>query len=533
MNNGLINGFGLNGPSGGGNNASLVGGLVSAVAFSAVLMAGAVLAGGVETQTEAGGRINQAVSGGAYSDSVVGGKQFYTANLQQGIFGISHVGSSLGFTSGLNGGVVSPSGFGGKLLCNTRLQVADTVGDTSFIDGGLLYSAGLSDGIFSNSWLSSNIVGSTVLITSGVFSDSVTDSGIQRDSTMEGGFTSDQEVGGSRFYESSLNGGIQSQHVLGETLQVGAVLQDGIIHVGEIGSPSMRISTEMDGGISSHTAFTAQILISVYGNSGVFSNQTLVGYLRKDEKLLGGVQSSGFSDSQGMLATQRLQDGVVSAGCVAGTQAIGAYLSQGTAVTSSTGGQLRTHVKLQGSLVSIPELGGQIVGDTRLHNGAYSEGYADSTVILISQRLSGSLESSSRLEGFSIIDSLMVSGTEGTSQINGNLVTHVLLQIGTLNDGYVGGDHSIGATLQDGITSDSSVHAATTISPVLLDGISQGCFIDGGRLATPFLTSGVVSDVIVGGDIVQGFKDPLLNTRALSIASVTPILSIETPLQDI
>ena len=533
MNFGPINSFGINAASSGGANATLTGGLVSVMAMSALLIGGAMLSGGVFTEGDSGGQVSTLVSGGAYSDSKVGGKQFYTANLSGFIDSEGIVGSSLGIASGLNGGCYSPSGFGGELLCNTRLQVADTVGDTSFTDGGLIYSAGLSDGIFSNSWLSSNIVGSTVLITSGVFSDSVIDSGLQRGFAMEGGVVSNQVVGGTYLYGAILSDGIPAYHSLGESLQVGAVLQDGIIHVGEVGSPSMRISTEMDGGFSSHTDFTAQILISVHGNSGVFSNQTLVGYLRKDEKLLGGVQSSSFSDSQGMLAAQRLQGGVVSAGYVAGTQAIGAYLSEGTATTSDTGGQLRTHAKLQGNGVSISELGGQIVGDIRLHDGVYSEGYAGSPVILISQKLSGSLESTSQLEGFRVIGSHMVSGTEGTGQINGNLITHIRLQGGTIMDGSIGGIYFIEAILQDGITSDSSVYAATTISPMLLGGMSQECFIDGRRLATPFLTSGVVSDVIVGGDVVQGFKDPLLNTWALSIASVTPILSIETPLQDI
>ena len=452
MNLGPINSFGINAASGGGANATLTGGLVSAMAMSALLIGGAMLSGGVFTEGASGGQVSTMVSGGAYSDSGVGGKQFYTANLSGFIDSEGVVGSSLGIASGLNGGCYSPSDFGGELLCNTRLQVADTVGDTSFIDGGLIYSAGLSDGVFGNSWLSSNIVGSTVLITSGLFSDSAIDSGLQRGSAMEGGFASNQEVGGTYLYGAILSDGIPSQHVLGDSLQVGAMLQDGIIHVGEVGSPSMRISTEMDGGISSHTDFTAQILISVHGNSGVFSNQTLIGYLRKDEKLLGGVQSSSFSDSQGMLAAQRLQGGVVSTGYAASAQAIGAYLSQGTTTTSDTNGQLRTHARLQGNWVSAAELDGQIVSDTRLY---------------------------------------------------------------------------------DGITSSSSVYAAAAISPMLLGGMSQECFIDGRRLAMPFLTSGVVSGVTVGGDIVQGFKDPLLNTWALSIASVTPILSVETPLQDI
>lgn len=452
MNRGPINSFGINAASGGGANATLTGGLVSAMAMSALLIGGAMLSGGVFTEGESGGRVSAMVSGGAFSTSRVGGNQFYTANLSGFIDSEGIVGSSLGIASGLNGGCYSPSGFGGELLCNARLQVADTVGDTSFTDGGLIYSDVLSDGIFSNSWLSANIVGSTVLITSGVFSDSVIDSGLQRGFAMEGGFASNQEVGGTYLYGAILSDGILSQHVLGDSLQVGAVLQDGIIHVGEIGSPSMRISTEMDGGVSSHTDFTAQIQISVSGNSGVGSSQLLAGNLRKDEKLLGGVVSTNFSDSQKLVAAQRLQGGMVSTGFLGGAGVIGAHLSAGNSGVSVLGGQVRTHTKLQGWLFGGATLDGALISSPRLHAGLVSTGFVDAT---------------------------------------------------------------------------------TTITQILLGGVFQSSFIDGRRLATPFLTSGVVSDVIVGGDIVQGFKDPLLNTWALSIASVTPILSIETPLQDI
>lgn len=452
MNLGTINGFGINAASSGGANATLTGGLVSAMAMSALLIGGAMLSGGVFTEGDSGGQVSTTVSGGAYSDSGVGGKQFYTAKLSGFIDSEGVVGSSLGIASGLNGGCYSPSGFGGELLCNTRLQMADTVGDVSFTYGGLIYSAGLSDGIFTNSWLSSNIVGSTALITSGVFSDSVIGSELRRGTDMEGGFVSNQAVGGTYLYGAILSDGIPAQHVLGDFLQVGAVLQDGIIHVGEVGSPSMRISTEMDGGISSHTDFTAQILISVHGNSGVFSNQTLVGYLRKDEKLLGGVVSTNFSDSQKLLAAQRLQGGMVSTGSLGGAEVIGAQLSAGNSGVSVLDGQVRTHTKLQGWLFGGATLDGALISSPRLHAGLVSTGFVD---------------------------------------------------------------------------------ANAKITQILLGGVFQSSFIDGRRLLEPLLTSGVVSDVIVGGNIVQGFEDPLLNTWALSIASATPSLSIETPSQDI
>lgn len=452
MNIGPINSFGINAASSGGANATLTGGLVSAMAMSALLIGGAILSGGVFTEGDSGGQVSTTVSGGAYSDSGVGGKQFYTANLSGFIDSEGVVGSSLGIASGLNGGCYSPSGFGGELLCNTRLQMADTVGDVSFTYSGLIYSAGLSDGIFSNSWLFSNIVGSTLLITSGVFSDSVIGSELQRGTIMEGGFVSNQVVGGTYLYGAILSDGIPAQHVLGDFLQVGAVLQDGIIHVGEVGSPSMRISTEMDGGISSHTDFTAQILISVHGNSGVFSNQTLVGYLRKDEKLLGGVQSSGFSDSQRLLAAQRLQGGVASTSKAQGLQAISAALLGGLTEDSQLVGVLKASPKLQGAVVNS-----------------------------------------------SLVDAAVISG----------------------------------ARLSDGVTSQASLQANMTTSSLLLDGMGSDSILGGRRLVIPLLTGGVVSGFTVGGDIVQGFKDPLLNTWALSIASATPILSIETPSQDI
>ncbi len=84
------------------------------------------------------------------------------------------------------------------------------------------------------------------------------------------------------------------------------------------------------------------------------------------------------------------------------------------------------------------------------------------------------------------------------------------------------------------LTSSSLLDGALAASATLPSAAFLSlCEVGGHLLAIPHLTDGVSSGGLLSGDIVQGFLDPLLNNRALSIESATPVFSIETPQEDI
>lgn len=452
MNSGQINGFGVNGPAYAGANATLTGGLASGVLFAAAMMASSVLTGGIETANDAGGRVSRAISGGAYSDSKVDGKWLYTANLQGGIYLSGCVDAGLCIASGFGGGVLSPSGFGGVLLCNARLQSEDTVGDTSVAGGYMSSGSRLSGGAASNAWASAQIIGGTMLVSGGVFSGCELVGAFYNGIQMGGRIESSNSIGGHCLVTARLQSGIASHSSTGNGLQIGANLYDGLIQVGVVDSPFMRLSAELGGGVGSSANFNAQIRISSYGADGVESTEQMGANLRKDEKLLGGIQVGCFLDSVALRAAQNLLGGLSSSGVAGSVQTIGACLYSGASSTAFA--------------YSIQRIG------LRLQGGAFTTGLIGSGYIIY-------------------------------SSLNG----------GTATACAAGGFLKSSGNFQGGIDSHSGFSASLKYSPAL-----QG---------------GVYSGISTGGNIAQGFKDPMLNTWALSIRSATPILSIQTPLQDI
>lgn len=453
MNQGRINGFALGGGASGGSNALLQGGFASAAMLSALLASSAILTGGLFTASDAKGRVSHFLAGGVAANSEVGGKQFYTANLQRGIFSDGQVSANLGRAPGLNGGVESGNDALGQVQADARLQTADTVGDTSSVGGALAQGAALNDGLYGTSYTSGLLVGSVVLVADGLNSGSELGGWLDNGFILYGGAESTGTLGAGYFIPALLQDGIQSTHDTGYEIDISPVLTDGVISVNTVGSPVLRVSPALNSGIASDHDFVAQIILSPNSNDGIEATSTLGGLWRVDARVTGGINSASLADSVNLVATQKIRGGITSTSTAAA------------------------------NLVSSPHLNSGIAG---------------------SSLLSAQLRAGPRLQ----------FGFGGTGALEGALQASPTLQGGLASAGSFGG----------ALAASNILPSAAFLSP---------CEVGGQLLATPHLTDGVSSGGLLSGDIVQGFLDPLLNNRALSIESATPVFSIETPQEDI
>lgn len=535
MNQGQINGFALGGSASGGSNALLQGGFASTPLLSALLVSSAILTGGLFTASDAKGRVSHFLAGGVAADSVVGGKQFYTANLQQGIFSGGQVSANLGRAPGLNGGVESGNDTSGQVLASARLQTADTVGDTSTVGGAVAQGAALNDGLYGTSYASALLVGSVVLVADGLTSGSELGGWLDNGFTLSGGAESTGTLGAGYFIPALLQDGIQSTHGTGHEIDISPVLMDGVISVNTVGSPVLRVSPALNSGIASDHDFVAQIILSPQSNDGIEATATLGGLWRVDARVTGGVDSTSLTDSVNLVAAQKLRGGIQSTGVVFALLGSSPHLDGGVFTSAflsvqlrasarlrsgldgsgMTDGALRASPRLQGGTDSTSALDGAIATDIYLRDGADSAGAADAQyrlgAVLANGCDSGSI-SSGALKAFAILH----SGADSAGEVSATpmRIGVRLASEPMASPGEVGG----------ALAASNTLPSAAFLSP---------CEVGGHLLAIPHLTDGVSSGGLLSGDIMQGFLDPLLNNRALSIESATPVFSIETPQEDI
>lgn len=535
MNQGQINGFALGGSASGGSNALLQGGFASTPLLSALLVSSAILTGGLFTASDAKGRVSHFLAGGVAADSVVGGKQFYTANLQQGIFSGGQVSANLGRAPGLNGGVESGNDTSGQVLASARLQSVDTVGDTGTVGGALVQGAALNDGLYGTSYTSGLLVGSVVLVADGLNSGSELGGWLDSGFTLSGGAESTGTLGAGYFIPALLQDGIQSTHDTGHEIDVSPVLMDGVISVSTVGSPVLRVSPALNSGIASDHDFVAQIILSPQSNDGIEATATLGGLWRVDARVTGGASSTSLADSVNLVAAQKLLGGVTSTNSAAATLVSSPHLGSGIAGSGLLSAQLRTGTQLQFGFGGTGTLEGALQASPTLQGGlasAGSFGGAMTTVIYLRQGVEGASTAGADYR----LDARLYDGCATPTEASGGLRIFATLHGGATSAGEVSATPvRIGVRLaSEPMASPGEVGGALAASNTLPSAAFLSLCETGGQLlAVSHLTDGVTSEGQVFGDILQGFLDPFLNNRALTIESASPVLSIETPQEDI
>ncbi len=532
MNSGQINGYGLNSTAVAGNNATLTGGFVSACALVALLVSSAVLSGGIYNLPSTGGSVSRSLDGGTDSGNSVGGKQFKTANLQQGIHSTGIVGSNLGIAMGLNGGTYSSSSYGGQVVTHVRLQMADTVGTTSQVNGLLRYSAGLFSGITSTSFVSSNIVGSTVLVAGGLHSSSQLSGDLLNGRILAGGASSNCLLSGGYLINGCFQDGIVSWSSTGKGLHISPILYDGILQVSTVGSPVLRLGANLSNGMGSNTLFTAQILLSPNSNYGVDSDSWLFAGMRKSVVLTGGFGQTSVADSVALKATQKLTSGIASTNALDALLVSSPHLNSGSSSNSQLNGNQVVGAKLQGYVSSVNQVDSVLVASMQMLGGFVNTSVLAGDLYLF-LKLQGGLSSEQTMNAELISSPHLDDGIGCASQLLGNLKINAFLQNGINSSHILGGNLLASPFLQGGVGSVCVGSGFLKADAKLSDGIYKSSGLNANLLTVSKLTGGIASNKTVGGDIVQGFKDPLLNTWALSIVSATQILSIETPTKDV
>ena len=535
MNQGQINGFAMGAGASGGSNALLQGGFASAGLLSSLLVASALLTGGLFTESDTKGRVSHFLAGGVAADSVVGGKQFYTANLQQGIFSGGQVSANLGRAPGLNGGVESGNDTSGQVLASARLQSADTVGDTSTVGGALAQGAVLNDGLYGTSYASALLVGSVVLVADGLNSGSELGGWLDNGFTLSGGAESTGTLGAGYFIPALLQDGIQSTHDTGHEIDISPVLMDGVISVNTVGSPVLRVSPALNSGIASDHDFVAQIILSPQSNDGIEATATLGGLWRVDARVTGGVDSTSLTDSVNLVAAQKLRGGIQSTGVVFALLGSSPHLDGGVFTSAFLSVQLRASARLRSGLDGSGMTDGALRASPRLQGGTDSTSALDGAIATAIYLRDGA-DSADAADAQYRLGAVLANGCDSGSISSGAFKAFAILHSGADSAGAVSATPiRISALLpSQPLTSSSLLDGALAASATLPSAAFLSlCEVGGHLLAIPHLTDGVSSGGLLSGDIVQGFLDPLLNNRALSIESATPVFSIETPQEDI
>lgn len=419
-----INGAEVNGGGVAGNNATLAGGVAVAALFSALLVSGAVLAGGLESTPEAGGRVSQHLSGGATNTSAVDAKWFITTVLREGIYSGEIVSSNLGRAPGLQDGIYSPSDYGGQLIAEAKLQTADTVGFNSEVGGNIIGSTILVSDIYGTNYVGGNIIGSTVLLADGLKSTSVADGNIYTGRIITGGVSSSASLDGRYFITARPYGGILNFHSVGHEVDISPMLQDGLIQLNEMHGAIVSGAMLHDGNWS-RTQFEAGIRISPSFGGGWESGQQLSALAAVGAMLTGGSSSACFIDSMQINASQvlvggitsscqinallmagaRLQDGVSASGAPGGNSIISAMLTGSNLSGCATDSGLLIEAVLMGGVTSLAALNGEIKTQIFLPDGVSST-YSFDSQILSSPTLAGGVESASSALGGDIAEML-------------------------------------------------------------------------------------------------------------------------------
>jgi len=356
-------------------------------------------------------------------------------------------------------------------------------------------NATLTGGFAAACILAGAIIGNCVL-SGGIFNTPATGGNVS--AQLGGGVNSSAQVGGGWFITTLLSHGIHSQSV--------------------VDSIRMRSSPGLVGGIHSASSYGGQMLTRVRLQmiSPVGDSTQVGSRLNFFSGMRGGI--NGTSYVSGLITGGTF----LGAGGVHSTSGLGgvllhtdhARLNGGFGTKSDMGGRLLYSIKLIGGILVTHSVGKELDIQALLQNGITNVGGLSTHPMRISPKLNSGMGSYSELGAKVKLSPFSNGGVSSTS--------------------VLGGVHRISAKLQNGMSSTNTHNSNGISASQKLRGGLESTSTSDAKLRTHIrLKDGIVSaGNSLGGDIVEGFRDPLLNNWALSIVSATVLLEIFTPESD-
>lgn len=443
----------------------------------------------------------------------------------------------------------------------TALNGPSSKGANALLAGGLAAMSILSAALVSGAVLAGGLESSpdaggrvSKSLDGGIYSGSLVDGRQFKTANLQLGIFSGCGIGSNIGLADGLTGGVASGIDLGGQIVAGAVLRtaDTVADISMLGG-GIGYDAWLAGGIDS-TSYTSGNVVgsTVMFGDGIKSDSALDGDLNYGRVLGGGTDSTStpggnwFYDAhlsggvfslsdifQGLSISPRLQDGMVSV-AVAGSPVmrISAELDDGIGSSAVFNAQIIVSPNSNYGVDS----GAAVYGEYRigavLTGGAGCASVVDGVALRAAQRLQGGISASGLLSAGRMIGCAMNGNASSDATFSSNLISGARLHSYVFADTALAADLRIGAVLTGHAESTHAVGSALTVFNNFTGGIASDAALGAGLLVNPSLTDGVSSGNSAGGDIAQGFRDPLLNTWALEILSATPILEIETPLQD-
>ncbi len=310
MNTNRFNSAPFNGKAVVGKNATLTDGVSGTSVISALLVANAILVGGLFSVSDAQGSVSQKLLGGMSSNC------FMNAGWQQDLFLSGSISSSC-FVAGdmnsdpsLRDGIQSPSDWGGTIIADALLQPDDQVGQSSVVGGGMAAGHILTGGVDTTSITGGGIQGSIVLVSGGLVSTSVCDSpDIKHGRQLDDGVSSSCSVGGTTKWPANLTGSIFSNAELGYQIKINALLQGSLYHVGDMGG-TILLDAPLQDGIQKNNFIDSKILVSPNLLDGIYADTTFSGAITTAVRMQDGMGSNSFFDGPEIIGSTVLSGGI-------------------------------------------------------------------------------------------------------------------------------------------------------------------------------------------------------------------------------
>lgn len=375
---------------------------------------------------------------------------------------------------------------------NTELNASDLNGAAN--QGNNLTVAG---GISSSAALVAGAV-ITAILTGGITTRGATEGAIS--TVLKSGVSSSTQLGGKYRMTINLIGGVISSSETDSLTDLGFApsLHSGVF------SPVM-----VGGQIKTHVRLQPDDQVGQ--RSTVSSNP-----LRADTAINGGISKTAYVGGGIRGSTVLMADGVKSSWKLdSNTMKLGREITGGVSSPGLVGGKLFQNAKLQGGMLATWELGKEIDIEAILRGG-----------VMCTHDTGGNLRISPVGNG----------GLHSTESFSAKIQLSPAANGGVYSTPLFDARYRIQAKLPQGVATTQLVGGkGITASQILRGGVSSvNGYVLGGQLRTNVKLQGIVaSPNSMGGDIVQGFLDPMLNTWALEIRSATPLLELVHPTKDI
>jgi hypothetical protein len=361
----------------------------------------------------------------------------------------------------------------------------------------------------------SSVMGNNATCTGGIASACVLAAGYFISAILSGGISSDPSVGGRT--ATLLQGGCESTSTPGGIQFITSVLRGGISKDCEVGSLDLGFSPSTTGGVESDVSFGGQLRTHVrLQTEDTLGFLSIVGGLYKlSHGLTGGVYSTGYPGGGIRGGTVLISDGIKSNSVVSGTIYTGRALSGGVYSDEQVQGKLRYPAILSGGILATHEVGKELDIEAILKGGAIQVGELSPHPMRIGSALN--------------------SGMGSNTLFNAKIILSPNSNGGVSSNATFDSKYKISAKLHGSLASSSVIASSGITASQRLQGGVESTESSDAKLRTHVRLQGVVntSSNSLGGDIVEGFHDPLLNTWALEIRSATVLLEIFTPESDI